>query len=117
MKQADIGKRLARGLHPNDIPNGSNVRAVAATEVEEFDALILSYGWAVIFAREPDGEMVEFAGWHGYSASTSTQMGKIRRGIKRVTGEEPRQEGEQPVHTSANQINHRVQRVDGRVLG
>lgn len=117
MKQEDIGRALAQGSDPTAIRDASNVRAVRATESDQYDALITSYGWAVIFGRERDGTMVEFTGWQGYSASTSTQMGKIRRAIREVTGEDPRKEGVQPVHSSANRLNHRVQRVDGEVLG
>lgn len=110
--QADVGEALARNRPVESIPSASNVRVVAAEDYE-YDALVLSYGWAVIFARRTGGELVEFTGWQGYSPSTSTQMGKIRHEVKRVVGYEPEEVAEQPVHGNASSTHHRVQRIDG----
>lgn len=88
MKQAEIGRKLARGVSPGKIPDASNVRCLSAEYDRTYDAVLLSYNWAVIFGRREDnGKIVEFTGWRGYSPSTSTQMGKIRRGVEDVVGD------------------------------
>lgn len=84
--QKEIARLFARGESPSAIPAGSNFSVVETPESDEFEAAILSYGWAVIFARKPNGDVVEMEGWKGYSASTSTQMGKARRAIKGEIG-------------------------------
>lgn len=95
MKQAELGRQFARGDAPAEIADASSVTVVSASD-DDYDAYVLSYGWAVIFARRADGGIVEFAGWHGYTTSTSTQMGKIRHGARGVLGTTPETVNQMP---------------------
>lgn len=82
--QTDVARAFAGGKDPDEIPSASNFMAAKVPDNDEFEAVLLSYGWAVVFGRRPNGTVVEFTGWQGYSASTSTQIGKARRAITGV---------------------------------
>lgn len=111
--QYDIATAFARGDPASSLPSGSNFYGAEAPQESEFDAVLLSYGWAVVAGRRPDGSIVVFDGWSGYSTSTATQMGKMRRAFADLNVEYEKSD-EQP-RFGGNTLNWRV-RKDGTPL-
>lgn len=85
--QADVARQFARGTAVESMDSASNFGAAVAPDGSPYDAVLLSYGWAVLAARK-GRRVVVFDGWQGYSASTSTQHGKMRRVFRDVLGPE-----------------------------
>lgn len=104
--QEDVARNFARGFDADDCGTASNFAARDAPDDSGFEAVLVSYGWAVVFGRRADGSVVEFEGWRGYSQSTSSQMGKARRAI-REEGIDIERSGKQP-ELSGNPLNWRV---------
>lgn len=105
--QKDVAEQFARGVDADQIPDASNFYATSTDGSDEYEAVILSYGWAVVFGRKPDGTIVEFTGWRGYSVATSSQMGKARNQMVRILGRQPEEVDKKP-EMSSNPMNWRV---------
>lgn len=112
--QPDVARAFARGLPAEDIPSASNFYAVAAPPDTGFDAVLLSYGWAVLAGRK-GRQVVVFDGWRGYSASTSTQHGKMRRVFRKVLSESDLSFSSAQPKFGGNPLNWRVNK-DGTDL-
>jgi hypothetical protein len=82
ISQRELAERFERGDDPDSIPPASNVEVQSAEgSDDEFEAYIVGYNWAMYAGRTSEGSVVVFTGWHGYSNSTSKQMGQVKGGI------------------------------------
>lgn len=68
--------RLARRFYRGDTtaPSASNV---TLEQLGDGWTGLVGYGWALYAARSPDGTVIYFEGWYGYSMSTSCQLGTM----------------------------------------
>lgn len=80
--QHRLARLFGQGDDPDSVPKASNVEVESAEgSDDDFEAYIVGYNWAMYAGRKPDGEIVVFTGWYGYSQTTSKQIGSIKSGI------------------------------------
>lgn len=111
--QKDVARQFALGHAAETIPTAHNFHATPAPDGTPFDAVILSYGWAVVAGRRPDGSVVIFDGWRGYSTATNTQIGKMTNEIEEMSVDVEKSD-ERPKF-GGNSLNWRVNK-DGTDL-
>lgn len=82
IQQYDLAKWFAEGDDVDGLPLASNVKAESAEGSDDkFEAYLVGYNWAMYAGRTSEGSVVLFTGWHGYSNTTTNQIGQLRRGI------------------------------------
>lgn len=82
----DLIRRFVRGGEDGEANN------MAISECDGW-TLLWGYGHALYAARRKDDELLfVYNGWHGYSQTTSTHMGKLRATAKTAYGK-PREDG------------------------
>jgi len=80
--QRDLARRFGRGDPAESIPAASNVEAQSAEGSDDaFEAYIVGYNWAMYAGRMPEGSVVVFGGWYGYSNATSKQLSHVKSGL------------------------------------
>lgn len=82
--QRDLGRRFARGEDPEKIPAASNIEAEPSERDDDFEAYLIGYNWAIYAGRRPDGSIVLFRGWSGFSRTTTAQLSSIYGGMLTV---------------------------------
>jgi len=70
MNQRELGSRFASGYKSGKAGNLSIINLGRGRTA------LVSYGWAVLAIRSPEGQITEFSGWYGYSVSTSCQISR-----------------------------------------
>lgn len=85
ISQRELARRFARGDDAESIPAASNITVESAEgSDDEFEAYIVGYNWAMYAGRTPEGSVVIFDGWYGYSKTTSKQMSTLKSGIRQA---------------------------------